>query len=160
MSTTDSLTNEPNGVLFASLRIIAEDLQPLVRFYEVLTGASAQWLTEDFVEVVTPSATIAISHSDRVRFLGDGAPQAAANNSVLYEFLVEDVQILLEKLRAEFGDELVVVQEPTMMPWGNMSLMIRDPDGTLINLYTPVTPDARKLQEQRQPQIPESWEER
>jgi predicted enzyme related to lactoylglutathione lyase len=155
MSTTDT-----QGVLFASVRIIAENLQPLVRFYEVLTGVSAQWLTEDFVEVVTPSATIAISHSSRVSFLGERAPQAAANNSVLYEFLVEDVQVLLEKLRAELGDDLVVVQEPTMMPWGNMSLMIRDPDGTLINLYTPMTPDAIKLQEQRQPQIPNGWGDR
>ena len=41
-----------------------------------------------------------------------------------------------------------------MMPWGNMSLSIRDPDGALINLYTPMTPDAVKLQEQRQPQLP------
>jgi hypothetical protein len=28
------------------------------------------------------------------------------------------------------------------MPWGNRSLLFRDPDGNLINLFTPATPAA------------------
>jgi predicted enzyme related to lactoylglutathione lyase len=154
MSTTESTATDTNIVKLASIRIIAEDMEPLVRFYEILTGAVAQWLTNDFVELVTPSATVAISHSSRVSFLGDGSPRAAANNTTIYEFLVEDVEALLMKLQAELGDDLTIAQGLTMMPWGNMSLLIRDPDGALINLYTPVTPDAVKLQEQRQPQLP------
>ena len=68
MNMTDPPMNDANTVQFASVRIIAEDLQPLVRFYEAVTGAAAQWLTDDFVELVTPSATVAISHSRRVGF--------------------------------------------------------------------------------------------
>jgi hypothetical protein len=45
------------------------------------------------------------------------------------------------------------VQAPTMMPWGNLSVLVRDPDGALINLYTPMTPQALQLQKQRQPQM-------
>ena len=30
------------------------------------------------------------------------------------------------------------------MPWGNRSLMFRDPDGNLINFFTPVSAEARK----------------
>jgi predicted enzyme related to lactoylglutathione lyase len=37
-----------------------------------------------------------------------------------------------------------VVQEPTTMPWGNRSLLFRDPDGNLVNYFTPVSPDAIK----------------
>jgi catechol 2,3-dioxygenase-like lactoylglutathione lyase family enzyme len=154
MSTTDSTATETNIVQLASVRIIAEDLEPVVRFYEALTGAAAQWLTDDFVELVTPSATVAISHARRVSFLGDGGPRAAANNTTIYEFLVEDVEALFAKLQAELGDDLTIVQGLTIMPWGNMSLLIRDPDGALVNLYTPITPDAVRLQEQRQPQLP------
>lgn len=33
-----------------------------------------------------------------------------------------------------------VVTEPTTMPWGNRSLLFRDPDGNLVNFFTPVTP--------------------
>lgn len=150
---TDPSMTSTSAVQFASIRIIAEDLQPLVRFYEAVTGVTAQWLTDDFVELVTPSATVAISDSSRVAFLGEDSPRAAANHSVIYEFLVEDVEAVYSRLHADLGDDLIVVQPLTMMPWGNLSLLIRDPDGALINLYTPVTPEAMDLQRQRQPQL-------
>jgi hypothetical protein len=37
-----------------------------------------------------------------------------------------------------------LIQAPTTMPWGNRSLLFRDPDGNLVNFFTPVTPQARK----------------
>jgi catechol 2,3-dioxygenase-like lactoylglutathione lyase family enzyme len=142
-----------NTVQLASVRVITEDLPRLVRFYEVVTGATAQYLTDDFVELVTPSATFALSHRRRVAFISKNPPRAAANNSAIVEFLVDDVEALFARLRAEYGDDLEVVQAPTMMPWGNLSVLVRDPDGALINLYTPMTPQALQLQKQRQPQM-------
>ena len=85
-------------------------------------------------------------------FIGGNAPRAATDDSVIVEFLVDDVDDLFTRLRTELGDGLAVVQPPTLMPWGNQSVLLRDPDGSLINLYTPVTPDALQLQQQRQPQ--------
>ena len=32
------------------------------------------------------------------------------------------------------------VMEPTDQPWGNRSALLRDPDGNLINLFTPLPP--------------------
>ncbi len=37
-----------------------------------------------------------------------------------------------------------VIQPPTTMPWGNRSLLLRDPDGTLVNLFAPVTAEAKE----------------
>ena len=142
-----------NTVQLASVRVITEDLPRLVRFYEAVTGATARWLTDDFVELVTPSATFALSHPRRVAFITENTPRAAANESAIVEFLVDDVDDLFTRLQAEFGDDLMVVQPPTMMPWGNQSVLLRDPDGNLINLYTPVTPQGLELQRQRQPQL-------
>ncbi len=142
-----------NTVQLASVRIITDDLPRLVPFYEAVTGATAQWLTDDFAELVTPSATFALSHPRRVAFIEQDTPRAAANHSAIVEFLVDDVDALFARLQGEFGDDLVVVQPPTMMPWGNRSVLLRDPDGALINLYTPVTSQARQLQQQRQPQV-------
>ena len=34
------------------------------------------------------------------------------------------------------------VQQPTTQPWGNRSLLFRDPDGNLINCFTPVSAQA------------------
>jgi catechol 2,3-dioxygenase-like lactoylglutathione lyase family enzyme len=138
-------------VQLASIRVITEDVPRLVRFYEALTGATPQYLTDDFVELVTPSATLAVSSSARVAFIAADIPRGGANNSAIIEFLVDDTEAVYEKLAAEFGDDLDVVQAPTMMPWGNLSSLIRDPDGSLINLYTPVTPEAWQLQHNRTP---------
>jgi hypothetical protein len=35
------------------------------------------------------------------------------------------------------------VLEPADMPWGNRSVILRDPDRGLVNLFTPVTPEAK-----------------
>lgn len=141
-----------NTVQLASVRVVTDDLPRLVPFYEAVTGATARWLTDDFAELVTPSATFALCHPRRLAFLGANTPRAAANDSAIVEFLVGDADELFARLQAELGDDLVVVQPPTTMPWGNRSVMLRDPDGALINLYTPVTPQAVQLQQERQPQ--------
>ena len=59
--------------------------------------------------------------------------------STIIEFLVDDVDGMYQNL-AGFVEDLV--QEPTTMPWGNRSLLFRDPDGNLVNFFTPVTPAA------------------
>jgi catechol 2,3-dioxygenase-like lactoylglutathione lyase family enzyme len=57
------------------------------------------------------------------------------------EFRVGDVDGEYRKLKTINID---VVQEPTTMPWGNRSLLFRDPDGNLINFFTPVSAEAMK----------------
>jgi hypothetical protein len=83
---------KPNTVQLASVRVITDDLPRLVRFYEVLTGATPQYLTDDFVELVTPSATFALSGPDRVAFISENTPRAGANNTAIVEFLVADTE--------------------------------------------------------------------
>jgi len=63
----------------------------------------------------------------------------AANHSVIIEFLVDDVDRVHQNLAGLVTD---FVNEPTTMPWGNRSLLFRDPDGNLVNFFTPVTPAA------------------
>ena len=124
---------------FVSVRIITEDLARLVAFYERVTGAQAAWATEDFAEVRTPHATLALASTRTVPLFAPGSATPAANRSVIVEFLVEDVDRTYREL-AEYVDEFVT--EPTTMPWGNRALLFRDPDGNLVNLFTPVTPAA------------------
>jgi predicted enzyme related to lactoylglutathione lyase len=142
-----------NTIQLASIRLITDDLPRLVRFYEALTEATARYLTDDFAEIVTPSATFALSTPDRVAFIADNPPRAAANNTAIFEFLVGDVDALFAKLESANSFDLDVVQRPTTMPWGNRSVLLRDPEGSLINLYTPVTPDGVRLQQSRMPKM-------
>lgn len=124
-----------------SLRIITADIKRLVQFFEKATGVIARWSTDDFAEIVTSSFTLAIGSTRTLAFFGEGVAQAAANKSVIIEFLVENVDNEYEKIKGLTDD---IVQKPTTMPWGNRSLLFRDPDGNLINFFTPVSPEAIK----------------
>ena len=65
----------------------------------------------------------------------------ADNHTVIIEFRVGNVDSEYERLRPLVTDW---VQEPTTMPWGNRSILFRDPDGNLVNFFTPVTEEAIK----------------
>ena len=124
---------------FVSIRIITGDIARLVEFYEKATGVQAAWSTEDFAELKTPSATLAIGSTRTVPLFAPGSSHPAGNHSVIIEFLVDNVDRVHQNLTGFVTD---FVNEPTTMPWGNRSLLFRDPDGNLVNFFTPVTPAA------------------
>ncbi|MET9881384.1 VOC family protein [Actinacidiphila glaucinigra] len=131
---------------FVSVRIITSDVTRLVEFYERATGARATWATADFAELRTPGATLAIASTRTVPLFAPGSARPADNHSVITEFLVDDVDRVHQNL-TDF------VTEPTTMPWGNRSLLFRDPDGNLVNFFTPITPAAiEKFARRRQAQ--------
>ena len=118
---------------FASIRIITEDLDGMVSFYERVTGTAARQPAPVFAEIVTGGAVLALGTPATVGMLGDAAPTAASNGSVIVEFLVEDVDAAFDRLREGLDD---VVLPPSTMPWGNRSTLFRDPDGNLVNLFS------------------------
>ncbi|MEU5090041.1 VOC family protein [Streptomyces sp. NPDC021356] len=124
---------------FVSVRIISGDVAGLVAFYEKATGTAAVWSTEDFAELKTPTATLAVAGTRTVPLFAPGSARPADNHSVIIEFLVDDVDQVHRNLTGLVTD---FVSGPTTMPWGNRSLLLRDPDGNLVNFFTPVTPEA------------------
>jgi predicted enzyme related to lactoylglutathione lyase len=140
---------------FASIRVITHDVERLVAFYEQATAVTARWSTPDFAEIVTPSCVLAIASSRTLALFDTGTRSSsssetdtdtstgiarpAANQSVIIEFRVADTDAEHRRL-SSLGHAFV--QEPTTMPWGNRSLLFRDPDGNLVNFFTPVTADA------------------
>ncbi|MEU5563015.1 VOC family protein [Micromonospora musae] len=122
-----------------SIRIITGDIARLVDFYERVTGVQADWATEDFAELRTASGTLAIGSTRTVPLFAPGSARPADNHSVIIEFLVDDVDRVHQNL-AGFVEDFV--NEPITLPWGNRSLLFRDPDGNLVNFFTPVTPAA------------------
>ncbi|MEU5759856.1 VOC family protein [Nocardia sp. NPDC047648] len=122
-----------------SIRLITDDIQRLVSFYQHVTGVEANWATPDFAEIVTPAGTLAIGSTRTVALFAAGGAHPGDNHTAIIEFLVPDVDADYRRLRDTVED---FVNEPTTMPWGNRSLLFRDPDGNLINLFTPVTAQA------------------
>ncbi len=124
-----------------SLRIITADAKVLTDFYEKVTGIETLRYTEDFAEIKTPAATLAIGSTRTLQlFGGEDIARPAENHTAIIEFLVDDVDEVFERLKND--GSIPVVQEPTTMPWGNRSLLFRDPDGNLVNFFTPVSKEA------------------
>jgi len=127
---------------FVSIRIITADIKRLARFYEQITGISVTMYTEDFGELTTPACTLAIGSTRTLQLFGGDVARPADNHTAIIEFRVSDVDAEYRKLVDVIGASLV--QEPTTMPWGNRSLLFRDPDGNLVNFFTPVSAEAIK----------------
>lgn len=125
---------------FASTRLIAADIKAMVAFYETVTGLSADWLAPQFAEILTPSATLAIGSAETSALFGKGSGEPGSNRTAILEFMVVDVDADFARLR----DKVEVALEPKTMPWGNRVAQFRDPEGTLVSLYTPFTDAAKK----------------
>lgn len=118
---------------FASVRIVTNAFESLVAFYQDLSGMPVVHLADGFAELRLEGAVLAISSAQLVQRFNAGAAIAAANRSAILEFQVEDV----ESVHLHMKDKGVEIVMPvTVMPWGNQSLLLRDPDGSLVNVFS------------------------
>lgn len=124
-----------------SLRIITKDIQQSVAFYEKAIGLTAQWYTEDFAELSVHSITLAIGSTHTMKMFGENLTGSTGGKNTIIEFMVANVDDEYERIKEMTTD---IIQQPTNMPWGNRSLLFCDPDGNLINFFTPVSTEAIK----------------
>ena len=125
---------------FVSVRIITDNLDVMVEFYEKVTGVTADRPAPVFAELHFPSWTLALRHTSTTGLFNNAA-RPAHNETAIVEWVVDDVDTEYERLKPIVSDW---EQEPTLMPWGNRSILFRDPDGNLVNLFTPATEEAIK----------------
>jgi uncharacterized glyoxalase superfamily protein PhnB len=123
----------------ASVRLIAADIQAMVAFYELVTGAAADWLAPQFAEIVTPAGTLAIGNVETVAAFAAGSARPGHNSTAILEFRVDDIDAAFDRLRGK----VELVHEPKILPWGNYTFQIRDPEGTAVSLFMPFTEAAQ-----------------
>ena len=129
---------------FVSVRIITGDVERLATFWERVTGLPATRPVPVFAELQTPTGAIAIAAPQTLGLLGDAAPVPGQNRSITFDLRVDDIDATWERVKGLVPQTVPeIVLEPTDMPWGNRSMMLRDPDGGLVNLFTPITPEAK-----------------
>ena len=124
----------------ASTRLVARDIKAVVGFYEMVTQRVAEWPAPVFAEIVTPGATLAVGSVETVALFEEGSAEAAANRTAILEFMVDDVDAEFARLNGQAE----LVHGPKLMPWGNRTALFRDPEGTLVALYTPVSDAAKR----------------
>ena len=114
--------------------VITEDVKRLVAFYEPVLRQKAKWSGDDYAEFATGGGVLAIFSSAAQEKYMPGSAKAAANKSIILEFEVSDVDAEYRRLQ-----HLVQtwVNPPTTQPWGTRSFHFRDPDGNLVDFYSP-----------------------
>ena len=91
---------------FVSIRIITNDINRMVAFYERVTGMSADRPVPTFAEFRTGVATLAIGSVETLQpFGGANVASPAANRSAIIEFQVDDVDADYRQLADLLGDE-------------------------------------------------------
>jgi uncharacterized glyoxalase superfamily protein PhnB len=118
---------------FASVRLVTNEFDRLVAFYQKLSGVEPVHLADGFAQMRFDGLVLAICAEQLIRLYNNGAAMAAANRSAILEFEVDDVEAVFIHMR-DAGAEIVM--PVTLMPWGNTSLLLRDPDGSLVNVFS------------------------
>lgn len=116
-------------------RIVTRDLPALTKFYREITGLTPKVFSDAYVEFSTSGAGLAISGEQTMEQYGPAAAHGESNHSVIFDFQVEDVDREHARLVDRIGH---FVMEPRSQPWGNRSMLFRDPDGNLINFFAPI----------------------
>lgn len=118
---------------FAYTRLITEDVSRLANFYQKLLRTPPKG-NDDYVELHPDGAILAIASRKAVNYMRGGEWPAGGNSSAVLEFEVDDVDAERARIDAFVTDWL---QQPKDMPWGNRSMLFRDPDGNPINFFKP-----------------------
>jgi predicted enzyme related to lactoylglutathione lyase len=119
----------------AQCRLVTDDVEDLAAFYARLLDTPTA-LNEYYVEIQAGPASVGFS---RLRFTEHRGPDdpslrgAGRQDGIILDFLVDDVDAEYARIGA-LGVEWVM--PPTTQPWGNRSMMFRDPAGNLINVFS------------------------
>ena len=118
-------------------RIVTDDVERLAAFYARLVGVPVP-LNEYYVEVHAGLMSVGFSKrrfTEYHRSCPAGAKDSAQDRrpETILDFLITDVDAEYERVKA-LGVEWVM--PPTTQPWGNRSMMFRDPEGNLINVFS------------------------
>jgi uncharacterized glyoxalase superfamily protein PhnB len=113
-----------------------------ISFYEAALGLTKRFVHESgqYAELETDTTTLALAANELAR---SNLPQGFQENSrahlptgIEIGFVTDDVRGIFDRA-LKFGAEAVV--EPKVKPWGQTVAYIRDLDGVLISINSPMS---------------------
>jgi uncharacterized glyoxalase superfamily protein PhnB len=116
-------------------RIVTDDVQPLAAFYASLVQAEVV-LNDYYVEVPTGAMSVGFSRRHFTEYREDqtACPRCPQHRAqIILDFRAGDVDAEYPRV-ACLGVDWVT--RPTTQPWGNRSMIFRDPAGNLINVFS------------------------
>jgi len=136
-STANAAPEPPHpGAVLINTCLITNDVRGLSDFYAHVLRVEPRKTGEDYVEFRTGAGTLALFSAAAQEKYIPGSATPAHNRSAILEFRVADPDREYVRLR----DFVKWVKGPTTQPWGTRSIYFRDPDGNLIDFFTPPQP--------------------
>jgi predicted enzyme related to lactoylglutathione lyase len=115
-------------------RIVTDDVEGLAGFYARLLGVPTA-LNEYYVEIQAGPASVGFCRRRFTEYREAECPAGAGRqrrDEIVLDFLVDDVDAEYPRIVA-LGVEWVM--RPATQPWGNRSMVFRDPAGNLVNVF-------------------------
>ena len=118
-------------------RIVTDDVARLAGFYARLLVVPVT-LNDYYVEVQAGPASVGFSRRRYTEYPDDDGREATGaghrrQDEVILDFLVDDVDAEYPRIAA-LGVEWVLL--PATQPWGNRSMIFRDPAANLVNVFS------------------------
>ena len=116
-------------------RIVTDDVEGLAGFYASLLGVRAA-LNDYYVEIQAGPASVGFSKRRFTEYREAGSTAGSGRqrrDDIILDFEVDDVDAEYPRIAALGVDW---VMPPTTQPWGNRSMIFRDPAGNLINVFS------------------------
>jgi predicted enzyme related to lactoylglutathione lyase len=116
-------------------RLVTEDVAGLAAFYAGLVGANVP-LNEYYVEVPAGPASVGFSKRRFTEYCPDRVARpgpARLPDEMILDFMVGDADAEYRRI-----DALGVgwVLPPATQPWGSRSMIFKDPEGNLVNVFS------------------------
>jgi len=116
----------------AQCRIVTDDVEALAAFYAGLVNVDVT-LNEYYVEVPAGPASVGFSRRRFAEFPAGEAHPACPSGQILLDVLTDDADAQYLRIAA-MGVEWIM--PPKTQPWGSRSMIFRDPEGHLVNVFS------------------------
>jgi len=113
-------------------RFVTDDVPGLAAFYARLVRTTAA-LNDYYVEVQAGPASVGFSRRRFTEYTGDLASGPRGTGAFILDFQADDADAEYPRIAALGVDW---VMRPATQPWGNRSMIFRDPQGNLINVFS------------------------
>lgn len=128
-------------VRFGYTILYVEDVAKSIRFYEVAFGFERKFISpeNDYGEIITGETTISFASKELAKTnLKDGFVESTLAEKpfgIELGFVTDDVLVTLKQAE---NAGATIIEPPIQKPWGQTVAYIRDIDGFLIELCTPM----------------------
>jgi predicted enzyme related to lactoylglutathione lyase len=123
-------------------RFVTDDVDGLAHFYSRLVGTDAP-INDYYVEIPAGVMTLGFSKCRFSEYQGGcpdmQGPVPSSGESIL-DFMTDDFDeefIRIDHIGVEW------VMKPTIQPWGVRAMTFRDPQGNLVNVFSPLEQGVR-----------------